>query len=56
MDTSYKLRTFSLERLSNKVSTKKNIYRSSWKLEVDRIDCQGGEHELEVEVRVGREE
>ena len=29
-----------LEKLSNKVNPKKNIYRSSWKLEADKIDKQ----------------
>ena len=29
-----------LEKLSNKVNPKKNIYRSSWKLEADKIAGQ----------------
>ena len=32
-----------LEKLSNKVNPKKNIHRSTWKVEIDKITCQNWE-------------
>ena len=29
-----------LEELSNKVNLKKNMYRSPWKVEMDKTSCQ----------------
>ena len=45
VESSHKQRTLSLqfmilEKLSNKVNPKKNIYRFSWKLEADKIARQ----------------
>ena len=31
-----------LEKISNKVNPKKNMYRPSWKLETDKIKEHGG--------------
>ena len=33
-----------LEKLSNKVNPKKNIYRSIWKWKIDKITRQNWEH------------
>ena len=33
-----------LEMLSNKVNSKKNIHRSTWKVEIDKITLHNWEH------------